>query len=824
MKNNRLQDLSYKVSKYFRPMQKWQCGGLEDGSQCSLGPDKKGQCWLMYQCQPNKNGDTWECTRSEQLGGKCKVGATPHGQCGQQRTPCKPVRNLRSRQVWFGAFALIIVTTIALATVVFDFWPSVTNAGQLSKHHAAFGYEDCTACHDVAAESRDTWVAKVFSSHINQDSKNCLACHGLGDDPLNPHALPLAQLQTLSEKAGNKISDLSSTNMSDKLSMLSFAKALRGDQPAELHCATCHIEHQGGMADITQISNQQCALCHTQEFDNFEGHAAFSHYPAKRRTPVIFSHNSHFNKHFKEEDQLEFAPQGCMTCHASDAFGEKMELTGFDQSCSACHAQETTAQSRAGEKGIAMLAIPALDTDTLQQRGVDIGEWPAQSDAELTPLTVLLIAKTDKQLDAHSGRLNELDLFDLREASDEDLQLVYRFAWRLKQFYYELQRGGAISLLAADDTALLQRQRLWGLLSPNLVDAVVASAFPKLEFEVEAWLQTGTPVFKVNKAPEKNTSAPAEKVVSDSAGDDDWLSGIATDDSENLFAEDGDSSDILNEDDLLGEASPDSQDLFAEAGDESDILNDGDLLGEGSSDSQDLFAEAEDESDILNDDDLLGEASALFDDDEVVEQAETKQTLPKQLSLEDRANVGGWFYEAYTLRYRPSGHADWLIKTWVDYLLDGVASNAQVLSLRNTFISEDQPGACFKCHSVETNDESNSGLKVNWYGIRTQANVHGFNRFAHKSHLELVSHPPSGSSMQGCQSCHTLNTDSDSSQSYKELDASVFESDYFDLKNETCATCHEKEEALQTCTLCHNYHIGEQGLIGVSDQIELQSP
>ena len=37
----RLQDISFRVSRYFRPLETWHCGGMEDGGYCVLGPNEQ---------------------------------------------------------------------------------------------------------------------------------------------------------------------------------------------------------------------------------------------------------------------------------------------------------------------------------------------------------------------------------------------------------------------------------------------------------------------------------------------------------------------------------------------------------------------------------------------------------------------------------------------------------------------------------------------------------------------------------------------------------------------------------------------------------------
>ena len=49
----------------------------------------------MAECAPIRNGDRWECNRSQLRGGPCDVGPTPEGGCGRV-LKCHPTRSLRT--------------------------------------------------------------------------------------------------------------------------------------------------------------------------------------------------------------------------------------------------------------------------------------------------------------------------------------------------------------------------------------------------------------------------------------------------------------------------------------------------------------------------------------------------------------------------------------------------------------------------------------------------------------------------------------------------------------------------------------------------------
>ena len=858
--SKRLQDFSFRVSRYFRPLQPWHCGGMENGQQCALGPDRNGNCRMAGNCEPEHEGHIYKCTRGELLGGKCKAGPGPTGECGQQRLACTPVRNVNSLRYRMALLALVAVTGLALSGLIFDSWRTTTSAGDLSKHHASFGTDDCAACHVTAAQNKSSWVSGLFDPHSEGDVKNCVSCHQMGELPEATHSLVPAALQALTEKSKTQVATGEAGQSSPM--MLSAAKMMLGGHQPDLVCADCHQEHKGGDAVITAVSNQQCAVCHQSVFDDFGSHPDFIEYPAERRTRIIFSHNTHILKHFKEEDSLASAPTTCTACHTPDANGQRMEVAGFDQACSSCHSNETNAEASAGDKGIAVLSIPALDIETLNERGIDIGEWPEQSNAELTPMLLLLLNLIE-QADPSGGkrnfaRLTELELYDLTEASEADLELVYYMAWRTKQLFFELQRSGTGKIREwLNQTETAQRPptsspHMWGLLSPNLVDAAVASAFPDLQTESANWLQKGTPVFYI-RSPKKTGQkevAPVQAASSaneDIFGDSDSLEDELSD--EDLFAdEDLSDDDALNEDDLFAEDGDgaaeqadilDDGDLFAEDGDDAvqqaDILDqDSDILPEvgelfledGDEEAQDSgqeFTLDDDSGSELFDEDTWDEDSEPGDESTPIGVARLKTVeLSPQRSLEDRTNAGGWYWEDFYLRYRPSGHADELIVAWVNFLLEQTNSSLVAdNTLLTGFTTDKSPGACLKCHSMESDTKVEPAvLRINWYGMKSVPGHYDFDRFTHRSHFEVSSQIDAAEVQRGCLACHQLDTESDSAASYQETHAAVFSSDFFDLKKDVCLDCHAENEELQSCSLCHNYHVGPRGMKEIFSGLE----
>lgn len=814
-----IQDLSFKVSRYFRPFEPWHCGGQVDGTKCLLGPDKKGNCRAIQDCNPELENKTWSCTRSELLGGECKAGPTAHGGCGRRRPPCKPTRSLRARRrsvAWLTAATVLSITSLI---VIADKWQLPINPGALSQQHAVFGPQACDVCHSAADAPRSNWLWRALGTHSDMTgSEKCVSCHALGSDSLATHSMPTTLLTELTLQANRRM--LVAENNSNQPSLIvTAAKMIVGQEMETPACSVCHQEHQGVDADISSVGDRQCAACHAAAFDDFSLHPAFSKYPASERTQIIFSHNSHLNKHFLEPETQSSAPQACIDCHRTDSIGRKMEIKGFENSCSACHVDQINSENRASEKGIAMLSVPALDVAALQQRGLDLGEWPNLTDAEFTPLNSLAVAAVNPQLADKVQGLLELDLFDLESASDEELQTVYQVAWTLKRVYFELQQGGAQRLndklahvLPAKNAS---EGNILAFLSPAVIEQLTLTAFPNLGTEMLAWpnqlkyrpnVDAATDGILSSDATDKTLKAEDKESLSN---DDDWLS--------NALSEQDEVS-IESDDDWLSAAADeaveaDDDDWLSSAADEAVEVDDDDWLA------------------LVNDDSLDDDVLDVQALDDAVDSSSSSASL-NRLALEDRAAGGGWYFEDFYLRYRPSGHADTLIVSWAERLmakpLASLAVYPQLLKgMQRSVVGNETPGLCMKCHSVSDDGNPNGQLaRINWFGRKTKASNHDFNAFEHQSHYALMNEADQGfasSDVAGCGACHKINQDSDSGSAYEKGSAIGFQSDFHNLEKGQCASCHKPEEAISSCTTCHNYHIGERNVtaLGIKSDLDI---
>ena len=248
--------------------------------------------------------------------------------------------------------------------------------GPLASAHGAI--EKCSACHTKSGSGKLSWVHGLVAGDPLADSKACLTCHKMPDTAFNAHGAS-AEVLKQSTKRLTKVAAETPAPQSARAQNIAFPThdvVARG-----LYCATCHQEHQGVNFNLNKISNEQCRSCHVVKFDSFDGHhPKFDNYPFKRRTRIIYDHAGHFGKHYPEvakKDPARRIPDTCSTCHNSSDDKRVMAVAPFEKTCTACHLDQIIGKERvSGPKGIAFLALPGLDLQTLKKKNAAIGEWP----------------------------------------------------------------------------------------------------------------------------------------------------------------------------------------------------------------------------------------------------------------------------------------------------------------------------------------------------------------------------------------------------------------------------------------------------------------
>ncbi|MEW4486747.1 hypothetical protein AB1L42_01615 [Thalassoglobus sp. JC818] len=188
---------------------------------------------------------------------------------------------------------------------------------------------------------------------------------------------------------------------------------------------------------------------------------------------------------------------------------------------------------------------------------------------------------------------------------------------------------------------------------------------------------------------------------------------------------------------------------------------------------------------------------------------------------------GGWYLEHddQSVRYRPIGHADPLVKNWLELLIRRSNQNTPLSAddpilelttlLANPTASGNEPligpvssGRCLSCHVV-ARDQSGQ-LAIDW-GSNGSSTKLGLTKFAHAPHL-ITSNETS------CLNCHVLDSQDTLMLGQQKQDfASIWNdceqvqlgcsSGLKAISKATCITCHNTASRSQQCGKCHNYHV-----------------
>jgi hypothetical protein len=181
----------------------------------------------------------------------------------------------------------------------------------------------------------------------------------------------------------------------------------------------------------------------------------------------------------------------------------------------------------------------------------------------------------------------------------------------------------------------------------------------------------------------------------------------------------------------------------------------------------------------------------------------------------DRSVASGWYLRDIdlSLRYRPVGHADRLLRSWLDVSvrLRRVSSDDAAKDVFRSLANSSSPGRCMKCHTAENNRAQSATL--HWLAKRPAPDDRQFTKFAHRPHVAL-----SGNDV--CLSCHSLKQAADSTDSWNIFrpeflarDGSINVNPHWEdgnfapLHKSQCAGCHAPGAARDGCVVCHNYHV-----------------
>jgi len=456
--------------------------------------------------------------------------------------------------------------------------------------------------------------------------------------------------------------------------------------------------------------------------------------------------------------------------------------------CASCHDYQITGTARGkGKKGIDFLAVPELDVAILARRGVDIGEWPVESEAELTGFMRALIATEPRGADIVTG-VSQLDLTDLAGVSDEELGTVKALAWAVKKLFSRLESTPLSETMTQlpdnrDGTKIgrLQRALFTGLMPHDVIMMGNSEWFPNLKDDLERFIE-GNPTKEFAVPHDTYNRGTGQSLPSEP---------------QRLEQEALELELIEGEGEILSES-------------------DGDILGEldGNLEGSDALAIDDDAANSALDDALELESDDDAKDDALTVVDETSQPDGRdgaassggrpapQFDPESWAEFGGWYRQDFTIRYRPYGHSTRFLQTWLDYSGQAFGTGQETLlaPIFDQLADSGAVGRCTKCHSV---DNEGGSIQVKWRAHSSSQVKNRFTTFSHAPHI-------STSGNESCMQCHKLRTsDADYLKTYSGGLAGIFEPNFTAMDKAVCSSCHTQQTAGETCTQCHNYHATE---------------
>jgi hypothetical protein len=698
--------------------------------------------------------------------------------------------------------------------------------GPLASAHGSI--ENCSACHTKSGSGKLSWIHGLVAGDPLADSKACLTCHKMPDTAFNAHGASADVLKQSTERL-TKLAAGTPVPPSARAQSIAFPT---DDKVAHgLYCATCHQEHQGANFKLNKISNEQCRSCHVVKFDSFDGHhPEFENYPFKRRTRIIYDHAGHFGKHFPEvakKDPARRIPATCSTCHNSGQDKRVMAVAPFEQTCTACHLDQIIGKERAsGPKGIAFLTLPGLDLQTLKKKKASIGEWPDASEAGLTPFMKVMISR-DERGRALIKTVDSLNLQDLSGASDDQIKAVTNLVWEIKGLFYALIKGKASDVLAdldiggsaklganlvADLTASIPRDvvisahQQW---LPNLGTEMAATTEFRLAADSEPasrakpgrparanqqTLTRSVPGAVAAKAAAAQPQGAAQKT--DTAKAKPGNKTPSADEQPQAKAADQ-TDDLLNatEEELRGIAAPIKGAEKAAQPERPARKADTAKAKPDSAVSADAASKA----------DANAPADAPAASDAAVAKPQTTAapviSIESDVDPENWAEYGGWYRQDYAIFYRPAGHRDRFIYSWL-WLTGPQApkgDRSPAAAVFDLLTDKDAQGSCTKCHSVD-DIRGGKGRLANFSPPSVKSKQGRFTNFIHEPHFGVLGN-------RGCLTCHNLEKDRPYLKSYEQGNPQNFVSNFGAVKKDICQTCHTSSMARQDCLLCHKYHV-----------------
>jgi hypothetical protein len=673
---------------------------------------------------------------------------------------CRPLRTL----VWWSRSIQMTATLVALLVVSLA-WSNLVGKqsiapGPLTLAHAQLlvsAQNSVSGPNSIDSENRCAAChpgnETATATASAKQSALCLKCH-IQDMPDAVHGSP-------HDLQGSALTELVKNGDRPETKTLLTKLVSRSPihwQGSQTECSQCHREHQGTKHELQNMTTARCQACHRDAFHSFStDHPEFKDYPYRGETNIAFDHIKHRDLHFTKKG----AGFDCKTCHVLEdqvgVVGQVFRSVSFERACSSCHLEPVKS---ALQDGLIVLQVPSISINAMTLAGTEIGPWPMQA-SQLTdgviPTVMRLLIESEpgglsllNQLPA-SGRLADLD-----STSKKDRDTLQKLSIVTKQIMQKMANEGQ----------------------------------PGFRSAVEKLLETEGGISNTFESAEQN---PGRKPWLDR-----FASGIPPDLFRAAYDEWFEAADSKTK---TVQSFPRGVSAFREAS--SNRSQDDDrLLGGAKS--------------LLNraDDDLLNNGTSDLLD--ATGKQNPKSNGFKDSRAWDQLAFGGWMIDRQRMSivYVPTGHADPWLSKWIE--LEEMRRDSKALSgdlqAQQSIALAQQCRQCHSLHSFNTSHPSpslnwsvsfrkaNQGgqdmLKTDrienecWKSNRRAANLRPITKFDHGPHLTLPK-------LNDCQSCHELG-----------------KKDFLSMQKNQCSSCHQSNAAGESCTQCHNYHVGSKSWTG----------
>ncbi len=238
----------------------------------------------------------------------------------------------RTQLLMIGALGFLGLVAVAS----FDFLssePRLLSNGPLSSNHASYD-QNCSACHASPGKVTD---------------EACSSCHEQFGDPIGVFSFDSHYLYRSDD----------------------FQRIVPSEH--ETPCFSCHIEHEGRAAEITQVADRQCLDCH--DFGAFDAdHPEFDF--AASRSPaeggLKFAHTHHV-KELLSKRGWQDVEKACASCHEPEPDGVQFQSLDFDTHCGECHLPATLRTDPLPIRSARRDAVTGVETLSEIQSGGEAG-------------------------------------------------------------------------------------------------------------------------------------------------------------------------------------------------------------------------------------------------------------------------------------------------------------------------------------------------------------------------------------------------------------------------------------------------------------------